>query len=1032
MKTQPLELAVAVCLLGTINAPASVRYVDVNSINPSPPFTNWATAAANIQDAIDMADVGDQILVTNGVYQTGGRAFPPYYLTNRVVIDKAVTVQSVNGPQVTVIKGQGPGGISAVRCVYLIDGAALVGFTLTKGATWINAYYLQDRGGGGVWCESTNAIVSNCLLIGNSAYDYGGGGAHSGTLNNCTLAANSAYDNGGGARYSTLNNCTLSSNAVSRYGGGVSAGTVNNCILSGNSALYGGGANSCTLNNSTLSNNSASSGGGAIYGILNNCSLFANSGQSGGGTFNAALNNCTLTGNSASSSGGGTSGGTLNNCIVYYNNAPTNPNYAGGTLNYCCTMPLPGSGTGNITNEPQLASTSHLSASSPCRRAGSTAYANGVDIDGEAWANPPSISCDEYHPGAVTGPLSVAIQATYTNVATQFEVKFTAQIEGRLNASRWDFGDGTVVSNWPYAFHSWVTAGNYSVTLTAYNESHPEGISATVMAYVLESVHHVALASTNPVPPYNLWATAATNIQDAVDAASVPGALILVSNGVYQTGGRVVYGAMTNRVAVTKPVTVQSVNGPQFTFIQGYRVPSTTNGNGAIRCVYLTNGATLVGFTLTNGATRGHAGGDSARERSGGGVWCESTSAAVSNCVLTGNSAYNYGGGAYQGSLTHCTFIGNSAWELGGGAYSSTLNNCTIISNTATSGGGTHSSTLSDCTLTGNRASASSGYGGGASQGNLINCTLTGNSAWAGGGANVSSAWVIGCTFSNNSAYGGGGVYVQQSVGTLVNCILAGNTAGDGGGVFGRGCKLINCTLTANSAGRGGGIWNSGAYASTLNNCVVYDNVASSGLNYSGSTLNYCCTTPLPDSGTGNFTNAPLFVNQAVGNLRLQSNSPCVNSGRNTYAPTGPDLDGNPRIVGGTVDVGAYEFQSPASVLSYAWAQQNGLPTDGSADFTDADGDGMNNWQEWRCDTVPTNAASVLRMLSPTVGESGITVSWASVSTRSYWLERATHLSAPLFVTLRSNIAGQAGTTAYLDTNAVASGPFFYRVGVQP
>src|SRR5439155_805503 len=198
------------------------------------------------------------VLVTNVVYETGGRVVFGA-ITNRVAVDKALTVQSVNGSAVTVIRGsQVPGttnGDSAIRCVYLANGAALMGFTLTNGATRSSGDNLREKSGGGVWCESTSAVVSNCVLAGNRA-------------------------NG-------------------EYG--------------------------------------AAGGGGGAYG------------------------------------------GTLNNCIVYYNSAPNGDNYLDSTLNYSCTIPLPPNGMGNISAEPQLADLSHLSAGSPCRGAGSAAYATGLD-----------------------------------------------------------------------------------------------------------------------------------------------------------------------------------------------------------------------------------------------------------------------------------------------------------------------------------------------------------------------------------------------------------------------------------------------------------------------------------------------------------------------------------------------------------------------------------------------------------------------------------------------------------------------------
>ncbi len=60
---------------------------------------------------------------------------------------------------------------------------------------------------------------------------------------------------------------------------------------------------------------------------------------------------------------------------------------------------------------------------------------------------------------------------------------------------------------------------------------------------------------------------------------------------------------------------------------------------------------------------------------------------------------------------------------------------------------------------------------------------------------------------------------------------------------------------------------------------------------------------------------------------------------------------------------------------SIAWLQHYGLPTDCAADFVDLDADGLNNWQEWRHQTDPTNPLSVLRLLSASFGGTNVTVS---------------------------------------------------------
>jgi parallel beta-helix repeat protein len=806
MKRPILLLAASCSLAFTLNSSSTVlHYVDLNCTNPVSPYTDWSTAATNIQNAISSAGPGDLILVTNGLYQYGGVSGSRS--GNRVYIWNYTTVQSVNGPAYTFIQGyQDPAatnGPNAVRCVNLNDGATLSGFTLMNGATQKFGY------GGGVYCSSTNCLVTNCVIIGNAAYD-GGGGAYQGTLVNCALIGNSV----------------------------------------------------APLN--------IGSGGGAYQSCLINCLLVGNYvGYIGGGAVNSTLINCTVANNVAAADSGSVGGCTLKNCIVYYNFSNyTNDDYTRGSYftNCCVSFPINSySGANNFTNPPVFVNLAtgdyHLDSASTCINVGNNSFvASSTDLDG--------------NPRIVGGIVDIG---AYEN---QF-------------------------------------AG---------------------------SPHFVNLNNTTPVAPYTNWLTAATNIQDAVDAAYL-GNTVYVSNGVYQTGGRVADGSfasLTNRVIINKPLTVQSANGPATTVIQG----SGPIGNGAVRCAYLANGAVLSGFTLTNGATLDFENPNS--ESKGGGVWCESVGAIVTNCVITANSAFDRGGGAWNGTLKNCTLTGNAAAD-GGGAYSNTLNNCTIISNTASSsGGGVQFGALNNCIVMGN--SAVNGNGGGTFYGTLTNCTLTGNSAFSQGG---------------------------------------------------------------------------GAYSGSLKNCIIYYNTASSNPNLYGGVFNYSCTTPSPGTGARNITNEPVFVNPSGGDFHLQSNSPCINAGKNSYVTVATDLDGNPRTVGGTVDMGAYECQSPALLAYFTWLQSYALPTDAADIYTDTDNDGMNNWQEWQADTSPLDANDFLHITSFTRNGTYNTLWWTSKSTRLYQVQRREKLDdASPWETIITNVAPGWNNVGFDNT-----GPqYFYRI----
>lgn len=426
-ETSPRLLAWVLWLGTLVTGYPATRYVSLSG-GHVPPFVNWSEAATNIQAAIDAADAGDEVLVADGVYDSGGKVMAGD-LTNRVALDKPLKVFSVNGSDQTIIQGAwdpvSTNGPLAVRCAWVADEAQLIGFTLTGGATLSTGASSCD--GGGVWASSTNALVADCVISNNVSANFGGGGC------------NAHFDR---------------------------------CIFWKNQAgLRGGGAYNSLVRNSLIFSNYASLGGGAYGGTLLNCTIRLNQTPSFAG-------------------GCGVNSARAHNCLILFNLDSRIPigsegNHVSSVLSYCCTYPPVGEGS--FSSSPQLLDEWHLSSTSPCVGAGNPLYASGTDLEGEPWANPPSVGCDEFVEANLTGPLGLSLRLLPPVTTEDHQTFLYASLTGRVSRVAWDFGDGSVLTNVTRLTvdRAWPEPGLYPITCTAYNADHPDGVSVTTNLLVL-------------------------------------------------------------------------------------------------------------------------------------------------------------------------------------------------------------------------------------------------------------------------------------------------------------------------------------------------------------------------------------------------------------------------------------------------------------------------------------------------------------------------------------------------------------------
>jgi len=269
------------------------------------------------------------------------------------------------------------------------------------------------------------------------------------------------------------------------------------------------------------------------------------------------------------------------------------------------------------------------------------------------------------------------------------------------------------------------------------------------------------------------------------------------------------------------------------------------------------------------------------------------------NCVLAGFTITN----------------GRASTDYGGGIRmrnnsGPTIRNNIIRDNTAKKGAGIcmyHSSSMVLSNLIFNNSATGIGQGAGMM---IIDCLAEPN-------AIIANNVIVG-----NTAYYAGGIRIQNSTAHIANNIIAHNRARwEGIGVYAEGDTIENCIVWGNiniaPAGQSSTI-----YQCTANYSCIDDEVPGQG-NISEDP-NFANPGYWDDANTPSNFDDDFFV---LGNYHLSPNSPCTDAGDNNSIPVSldVDIDGEERIFGDTVDIGADELvTNPADFNS-----------DGIVDFLD-------------------------------------------------------------------------------------------------